>query len=548
MSLKEPVGSSLQGKATAVMSEMRRLLPLALLLVPQRVAAQTPDAGVFQFMQGTAEVGRESFRRSLGRFEQTTVIPLINLRLTSVALQNIQGGFAGFSLTITNAAGDSARGSYRADLVGDSVHITGRLGATPFDRTRLADFDFVMPPQSLVSFAELALRAGNRDSNYRVLVPGSPDTVRPVTVRFAGDSARLNLGSIDILVLLADQQAIAIDVPSQRLHAVRAAQPESLPPLAGLYRPPPDYSPTPGSSIRAEAVRVRGGTGDDTLSLGCTLTLPQTGPGPFPAVVTITGSGGQTRDEELWPLLPGYHPFRQLAELVGAEGIAALRCDDRGFGSSTGHPESATTADLAEDTRAQVAWLRQRSDIDPERIALAGHSEGGIIGPMLATSDRRLRALVILAGPAKPGIDVLVDQARWPVLTTPGISDSERTDRLRVAEAAVRNDSTPGNPWLRWFVRYDPRPTAGRIRQPVLILQGALDRQVSAGQADTLAGIIRSGGNRDVTVRVFPGLNHLFLPSPTDGSPSEYATLTDPAVPAAVLDTLATWLRRHLVR
>jgi uncharacterized protein len=100
--------------------------------------------------------------------------------------------------------------------------------------------------------------------------------------------------------------------------------------------------------------------------------------------------------------------------------------------------------------------------------------------------------------------------------------------------------------YLVWAQDWDPLPTARRVRAPVLILQGALDRQVSAGQADTLAAAMRAAGNRDVTVRVFPRLNHLFLVSPTNGAPSEYPALTDAAVPAEVLDTLAAWLRVRL--
>jgi len=111
---------------------------------------------------------------------------------------------------------------------------------------------------------------------------------------------------------------------------------------------------------------------------------------------------------------------------------------------------------------------------------------------------------------------------------------------------AWERDSTGGNTWLRWFRTYDPLPAARRVRQPVLILQGALDRQVTAGQADSLGAAVRAGGNRDVTVRVFPGLNHLFVPSPTDGSAAEYVTLTDASVNAEVLDTMAAWLARRL--
>jgi len=521
-------------------------LALLLLLPVRPLPAQATDAGVLRFMQGLTEVGRESFRLSPGRLERETVIPALDLQLESVALEDSLGGFVDLSLTLANAAGDSLRGSWRAERRGDSVHVTGQLGLAPIDRTRPADFDLVMPPQSLITFARLARSAEGHDTTYRALVAG-PDTILPIAVRFSGDTATLTMAGVELRIGLVQQRVTFIDIPAQRLRALRAEQPESLPPLAGLHRPAPDYSEDVSSPVSAEEVRVPAGTGPDTFSLGCTLTLPRAGHAPFPALVTITGSGGQDRDENLWPLVRDYRLFRQVAERVGAAGIATLRCDDRGIGASGGRRDSATTVDLAADTRAQVEWLRRRREIDPARVALAGHSEGGIIGPMLSAADRKIRAVVILAGPAKSGLEVLVDQARWPVLSTPGLSDSVRAARLRSVESAVRADTLPANPWLRWFIHYDPRPIAGRVRAPVLILQGALDRQVSAGQADTLAALVRAGGNRDVTSRTFPRLNHLFLVSLTDGSPAEYLSLRDPVVPTEVLDLLTGWLSTRLL-
>ena len=289
------------------------------------------------------------------------------------------------------------------------------------------------------------------------------------------------------------------------------------------------------------AVLARG----DTLSFGCTFTKPRAGGPRFPAAVTITGSGLEDRDENLWPLVPAYRVFRQVAERLAAEGIAVLRCDDRSFGASTGHAERATSGDLARDFEAQLAWLRARADVDPARTAVIGHSEGGMIGPLIASRDPRLAAVVVMAGPGKNGLAILRDQVAWPYLSATGLDSAERVRLIADAQRQLLSDTTVG-PWMRFFRAYEPLPTARRVRQPVLILQGAVDRQVSAGQADTLGAAIRAGGNRDVTVRVFPHLNHLFLVSPTDGSPSEYASLADPNVGADVLDTLATWLKARL--
>ena len=293
-----------------------------------------------------------------------------------------------------------------------------------------------------------------------------------------------------------------------------------------------NQGPSSSTTTRAPAAASLAATGD-TFSLGCTLTLPRGGRAPYPAIITITGSGSQDRDESLWPLLPGYRPFRQVAERVAQQGIATLRCDDRGSGASRGDASRATSLNFAEDVCAELAWLQARPGIARARIALVGHSEGGIIAPVVAAMHPALSGIVLMAGTAKNGVAVLRDQVTWPIETTPGLSPERKAELRAEAVRRVEADTTP-SPWLQFFRQYEPLTTARRVRVPTLILQGALDRQVSAGQADTLGAAIRANGNRDVTVRVFPGLNHLFVHSPTDGSPSEYPSLTDASVDRGV--------------
>jgi hypothetical protein len=206
-----------------------------------------------------------------------------------------------------------------------------------------------------------------------------------------------------------------------------------------------------------------------------------------------------------------------------------------------------TTPVYARDLGQVVAWLRARPGIDGRHVALIGHSEGGVIGPLAAVEDRRIAAVVIMAGPGKVGRDILRDQFTRPIETAPGLPAEERQRLLASIEGQL-DEWTNLNAWTRWFTTFDPLPLARRLRQPVLIVHGALDRQVSVGQADTLAAAIRAGGNRDVTVRIFPRLNHLFLPTDGDGSPAEYMGLRQTQVPAEVLDMVATWLAVRLVR
>lgn len=524
---------------------MRRRLEFAaglvLALLPYALQAQAPAAGIYRIYQGTAEVGRESFRRYGDTLEQEAVVPVANLRVSSRTTFARGGALTAFSMTVSNATGDSAMGSYTVTVTGDTLRITSQLGGPARTLIRTGKALLVLPPQSVFSFVELARRAGGRDTTVLVLVAGA-DTLLPAEVRFRADSLKIGFAGLEILLRRSGGAFPELSVPVQRVRAVLAGVNDSLPPLSGLRRPPSDYSAPAGAGWTAEEVRVPAGAAPDTFSLACTLTLPRAGRPPFPAAVTITGSGGQTRDSDLWPMLTGYRLFGQAAERLGAVGIAVLRCDDRSTGGSGGRADAATTADLAEDTRAQLRWLRARRDIDGKRLALIGHSEGGVIGPLLAAQERGLAALVIMAGPAKDGTEILVDQARWPILAATGLSEETRAARMQEAELAVRSDSLPAMPWLRWFRHYDPLKAARLVRQPTLILHGALDQQVSAGQADTLAATMRASGNRRVEVRVFPGLNHLFLPSATDGSPMEYASLRETQVPAEVLDTLVRWL------
>jgi dienelactone hydrolase len=301
-----------------------------------------------------------------------------------------------------------------------------------------------------------------------------------------------------------------------------------------------DYSAPADAPYAAEEVTVTVPQGGHTLA--GTLTLPANARGRLPAVVLITGSGPQDRDSAI-PGLDGYAFFRQLADTLGRRGVAVLRLDDRGWGASTGDAAGATSADFADDVRAAVAYLRTRGEVDPRRIGLVGHSEGGMIAPMVAVGDRRLRAVALLAAPAWSGVRVSDHQLR-EVWRAAGLTEEQMVEAA-AANDVLREEMAARTPWLRFWLDHDPLPAARRLRLPVLILQGETDRQVTAGQAHELAAAIREGGNRDVTVRVFADVNHLFLHDP-DGTPQGYSALDSMAVPGEVLGVLADWLTDRL--
>lgn len=316
----------------------------------------------------------------------------------------------------------------------------------------------------------------------------------------------------------------------------------------------PDYSAPPNAPFTAEEVTITA----KGYTLAGTLLLPKNRKGKVPAVLTITGSGQQTRDEPVpFPGLEKYGLMRQVAENLAGRGIAVLRVDDRGVGSSRGAETLATvtTSSFADDVRAEVAWLRTRSEIDPKRIALAGHSEGGIIAPMVAATDPQVAAIALLAGSGKRGDEISREQLadvleRNKTLT----AEQKNAERARQEEmiSAVQSGADLSKyparvrlPWVKEFWTYDPLATIRKVKQPILILQGGIDRQISAAQADLLEQAAREGGNPNVTKQVFPNLNHLFLPGKT-GAIEEYSKLETSAVADDVLKTLGDWLVKEL--
>jgi hypothetical protein len=205
--------------------------------------------------------------------------------------------------------------------------------------------------------------------------------------------------------------------------------------------------------------------------------------------------------------------------------------------------------------RAEVAYLRSRSEIDPKRIALLGHSEGGIIAPMVAADDTQIAAIVLMAGSAKRGDQISMDQLNEMLERNTTMTAEEKNKQRAAQLEIIRAVQTGGDlskypaqvsmPWIKEFWTYDPLITIRKVRRPILILQGALDRQITAEQATMLEKAAQGAGNKDVTVRVFPNLNHLFLPAKT-GAFSEYSTLETSVIGDDVLKTLGDWLEVKL--
>jgi pimeloyl-ACP methyl ester carboxylesterase len=281
----------------------------------------------------------------------------------------------------------------------------------------------------------------------------------------------------------------------------------------------------------------------------------------------------------------GHKPFLVLADHLTRAGIATLRVDDRGVGGSTGNTMTATIADNAADALAGVAFLKSRPKIDPRRIGLLGHSEGGWVAPLAATQSKDIAFLVLLAGPAVTGEEIrfaqdsviallsggsledvaasrVMSQAMYDALKAEPddslaldrmIAAAEGTyDRLTPAQRARVDSAVAGmdlrqafrpmaTPWYRYLLTYDPRPVLAQVTVPVLALYGEKDVQVPPGQnVPPMEAAFRSAGNRRATVRVFPGLNHL-LQHAESGLPAEYGRIEETMAPD-VLAAIADWI------
>ncbi|HVZ49881.1 MAG TPA: alpha/beta hydrolase [Gemmatimonadaceae bacterium] len=426
---------------------------------------------------------------------------------------------------------------------GDSAVVEATTGTAPPQRVATAMTDRPLPLiNGSIALMNLmiarAKRAGANAFDGTYLLLAGSGLRLGAHVQFVGtDSAIVTVGSqVHRFAVDASGLITGGTLPSQSLVITRLTGAAA----AGVSLGRPDYGAPAGAPYTAEEVTV---PTRDGHTLSGTLTIPRNTGGPVPAVVTITGSGQEDRDEFL-PLVPNYRPFRQLADTLGRRGIAVLRLDDRGVNASGGDVGTATSADFADDIRAGVAFLRARRDIDPGRIALFGHSEGGLIGPMVAATDPKIAALVIFAGPAYTGRRIIDFQLRNMVTGNAAIPPAQKDSVLK-AQVAAFDSAAARSPWTKFFLTYDPLPTLRKVRAPVMILQGGTDQQVTPDQAPIIERTLKDAGNRDVTLRVLPNHNHLFLVDSV-GFPGDYAKLKDGRIGPEVMGPLADWLALKL--
>lgn len=371
-------------------------------------------------------------------------------------------------------------------------------------------------------------------------------------VREAGGARAVTLdaaGALSLDIYCDDVRFLGLDIPIAGLTVTRTGEEERV---GALRRKPREKPALPSGLVELErTVDVPAAPGVEPATLGCTLLVPashkdvtkRAKKGPeraLPGVIFITGSGTQDRDEDSYG--PGglkMSIFKTVAIELGKAGIASLRCDDRGSGKSTGSVENVTLQTYAADAAATIAALRREPAVNPAKTGMVGHSEGGIIAPLVTLSlTPAPRALVLMAGTGRP-FDVILDEQVRRGMARAGKPEGEVVIELKKRKA-VYDALRAGKPlpadldpaevkawsenqaWMVSHLKHDPAATAGRVKGvAVLVAQGALDQQVAVADADALEAALKKR-NKIVEKKVYPGLNHLFAASKT-GDLSEYS-------------------------
>ena len=351
--------------------------------------------------------------------------------------------------------------------------------------------------------------------------------------------------------------ACAFEQGGAKLPCTMEAVDEAAFASAGPKRP---QTPQPPFPYETEDIEWDAGQG---VHLAGTITRPA-GEGPHPAIVLVSGSGQQDRDESIM----GHRPFAVIADRLARKGIASVRYDDRGVGKSTGDLDSLTITKEAEDAGSALDVLRKADGIDPARVGILGHSVGGLIAPMIASERPDDVAFVVLvAGPGVKGTELHARQVQ--ALLEAQKAPQAVVDAAKAGNAAmyavVEKGGTPeeiekvledaglsgpaleaqakmvSSPWFREFMTMDPKPALEKTKCPVLVLSGDLDLQVVAEQnVPAIEAALKAGGNTHVATHTFEGLNHLLQPAKT-GTPDEYGQI-ETTIDEAALTELEAWV------
>jgi pimeloyl-ACP methyl ester carboxylesterase len=534
-------------------------LSLTSLAAAQTAAPAAPvpgDSSLTIFLRGV-EVGR--MQSNLARADSTWVVTSTG-RFGDLVLNRFEMKYdadwqpLGMRLEVTQAE--------RQTVISTSFGLTTAVneitqnGATAAKTDQITARTVVLPNNFYASYEALAARLATSSPGAEIPIYVPPQAevklsvkdVTPETIETPGGVVSLrkftlvlhNAGTdIDATVAIDARNRFArLEIPSAALAVARSD-------LAGVNA----RRQTMRNSTDADVTIPSNG-----FNIAGTLTMPRgVGRLRHPTVVLVGGSGPVDRDEAV----SGIPIFAQLAGALSERGYMVLRYDKRGIGQSGGRIEVVTLGDYADDVVAIVKWLAKRDDVDPRRIAVVGHSEGGAVAMIAASKEKRIGSLVLVAATGSTGADLVLEQQKHQ-LDLMKLPDSERQQKIDLQQkvhAAVLSEkgweSVPEDvrrqadtAWFKSLLQFDPARVMPQIKQPILIVQGDLDTQVPPHHAERLAELARKRKNAPPVEAVhLPGVNHLLVKA-TTGEVQEYAQLQDKAITPDVATTVAEWLKR----
>ena len=459
--------------------------------------------------------------------------------------------------------------SVRTSFTGTTAVTQGTLLGKPVNVTHTVTAQTIVLPSGFFSpFAAVAHRLATSPATKIMRAYVVPDA--EIGLRVEGTtSERLQVGTSflnarrydlvmgtptgDVAVSLTaaeDGSLIRVAIPMQGLDVVRedVASPTSR---TQVFTNPGDEAlviPAPGFNIGATITRPKAGGASEAGRAGGV-----SAPARLPAVILLAGAGIGDRDGNSF----GVPMLGQLAGALADAGFIAVRYDKRGFGQSGGRSESATISDYADDARAVARWLMERKDVDPKRVAIVGHSEGAWVALMAAAREKRIGAVVSIAGAGSSGAQLNLEQQQY-LLGQLSLKPEEREQKValqkKIQDAVMTGKGWEGvppaerkdadTPWFQSLLNYDPAKVIKDLRQPFLIVHGALDKQVPVAHADRLADLARKDSDsKSVEVVIVRGVNHLLIPA-TTGDITEYPTLADRVVSKDVSSAVSGWLTK----
>jgi uncharacterized protein len=537
------------------------LLHVALLAVAAPAAAQSEGTAEFLVFLGGQQIGREQV--TVGRTGSDRIVASSGRHSApiNITINRFEARYSSdwqpIELSIDAAMGERALGLKTSFGLTTAINEISQGGKTNSKTDQVSARTVILPNGFFGAYEALAARLGSMKVGSEIPLYIAPQIEVRAQVRAITDEevkfpdASVTAKKYELVIqnpsaqlatnVLVDTHGrlMRVDMPANGLSIVRSD-------LASV-------------AVRQEG--ARNATDADVripangFTLAATITMPTQAAGRLrhPAVILVPGSGPVDRDETV----AGIAIFRQLAGALADRGFLVVRYDKRGAGQSGGRTENATLEDFADDVRAVFDWLKKRSDVDKKSVAVVGHSEGGSVALLAGAKEDEIASLVLVATPGTRGAELILEQQAHQ-LDLMKVSAEERAakvdlqNRIQLAVlSGVGWERVPpemrkqaDTPWFRSLLSFDPAKVMPRVKQPILVVQGALDKQVTPHHADTLVQLARQRKkNPPVEFVALPGVNHLLAKAET-GEVDEYGALKARTIVPDVAEKIAAFLRK----